>query len=1051
MDTIPDAYKESVLYPILMIQWKCDDEITIQENEDYDKDGLTNLTEYQIGTDPGLADTDGDGLTDYQEYITYGTNPTEYDSDQDGLGDGTEWLNHFNPLKADTDDNGILDGEEKIINQQLTDEVYKNLDRNNLNVWPSISVTGKGDYSKQICLEDESYNGLYSTLNYLVSPVIHVKHRDDMEYDGAKVSFYIGDEILCDHRFSDLSIVRLEDGVTVPIKTTRNSSSKILSADVDKLCEYAVEDTKVRKTIHERQNPLENLEIIYVVGLTGDTDVYRDYVSFFMTEWDGYFSNSEFVYDYDIKSKIITYSDCVDDIQSYDWIHDPCHSMGNFYRDFVPKFEISSVRNQENKRKALDFACSSFSEETSHKILVLVCDEGLHELHKQDYTVELYKENLANNSDINFFDVKEYRTQDGIYSYYHEDIEFSLNEDVYGDKEFKCLNQKICKGLWGNADPNLNFTNLMNEYLQLMLDEKEEKQCRENTKTQLVRLSDYQWVRVSIDPTKDTDGDGIPDQSELADRIGYCLDEAGDSIPIYQYRSNPLKADTDGDGIVDSQDLRPLSYDVTVAGYGDNGVVRLNTGKALQILFSKEYPVDRFIKEYYNRHVSLDKAELEGIYYALQNAKRMNYTTEELVYISLLDEGLMKWLVQDKSLLYKCQLYEHLFGKVLADVETGNSLPWNSGEVKGFVFAKDVENYYRLPVKQEAWLQCFDSTVKQMLFGRFSELEGTSLGAIGEVGMAFTGLDVAQDIRDLLYDTTHWENSWEHVGDTVLSAIGLVPLIGAVAKSDEIIVFIKHTEKLYEIRRIARMGDSVMDAIKRVTKAAEHLMLSAEVMAKQFGDCAYRAMLYAQDSLRGQGRRQLRLAYANEFTEAFAKYSDDIDTLSSKPSLLQRAFKNTMEDCTDSAGVVKSSREEIEQVAKKHIDDALQDAPTTLSGEWVKVNEGMSAYSRRYQTFITGHEGEVWLQNGVKFDGMKDGVLLDAKGKYDQFIDKKTGKFRKWFKGKKGITDEASRQVRASEGAPIRWYFAQERSANTFQDLLGEDFPEIECIYKPIG
>ena len=57
----------------------------------------------------------------------------------------------------------------------------------------------------------------------------------------------------------------------------------------------------------------------------------------------------------------------------------------------------------------------------------------------------------------------------------------------------------------------------------------------------------------------------------------------------------------------------------------------------------------------------------------------------------------------------------------------------------------------------------------------------------------------------------------------------------------------------------------------------------------------------------------------------------------------------------------------------------------------------MSDFSRAYQKQITGQEGMGWVQNGVKFDGMRDGVLLDAKGKYAQFINKNTGEFYDWF------------------------------------------------------
>jgi hypothetical protein len=42
---------------------------------DPDGDGLNNLQEYQYGTDPNKWDTDGDGLSDYEEIFETGTDP----------------------------------------------------------------------------------------------------------------------------------------------------------------------------------------------------------------------------------------------------------------------------------------------------------------------------------------------------------------------------------------------------------------------------------------------------------------------------------------------------------------------------------------------------------------------------------------------------------------------------------------------------------------------------------------------------------------------------------------------------------------------------------------------------------------------------------------------------------------------------------------------------------------------------------------------------------------------------------------------------------------
>jgi YVTN family beta-propeller protein len=58
--------------------------------EDPDHDGLTNLQEFQNGTDPHNPDTDGDGITDGQEVLIYHTNPLLLSTDGTGIPDGVE-------------------------------------------------------------------------------------------------------------------------------------------------------------------------------------------------------------------------------------------------------------------------------------------------------------------------------------------------------------------------------------------------------------------------------------------------------------------------------------------------------------------------------------------------------------------------------------------------------------------------------------------------------------------------------------------------------------------------------------------------------------------------------------------------------------------------------------------------------------------------------------------------------------------------------------------------------------------------------------------------
>ncbi len=73
-------------------------------SEDPDRDGLTNLQEFQIGTDPTNRDTDGDGLSDGDEVNTYHTNPLLADTDGDSIPDGVEVQTATNPLDKNSYD-----------------------------------------------------------------------------------------------------------------------------------------------------------------------------------------------------------------------------------------------------------------------------------------------------------------------------------------------------------------------------------------------------------------------------------------------------------------------------------------------------------------------------------------------------------------------------------------------------------------------------------------------------------------------------------------------------------------------------------------------------------------------------------------------------------------------------------------------------------------------------------------------------------------------------------------------------------------------------------
>ncbi len=123
----------------------------------------------------------------------------------------------------------------------------------------------------------------------------------------------------------------------------------------------------------------------------------------------------------------------------------------------------------------------------------------------------------------------------------------------------------------------------------------------------------------------------------------------------------------------------------------------------------------------------------------------------------------------------------------------------------------------------------------------------------------------------------------------------------------------------------------------------------------------------------------------------------------------------------------------------------------TGPGEWGLARETFpSLRSIAYQEQITGQDvGLTYRVNGVKFDGIINGVLQEAKGEgYGWAV--KDGEFIPNYKGAAGIIKQGASQVAAANGVPITWSVAEQPVVSGIDTLFAQNgITGINVVYAP--
>ena len=267
-DGIPDGY-EVWCSNTSAILYDTDDNGISDADEDSDKDGLTNLEEYNRSTSPLSADTDGDTLGDGDEVYKYGTDPLNADTDGDTLNDNDELKLSFDPLDKDTDDNGINDNDE-VIKQTFVQKI----DNDERKAVTSVSVTlaCKGNIENSVTVED-MYNKDILSSGVVGLVGVPVEIQCDQTFDTAEIKFTYDESQLGETSEDDLVVmwydeannkyVLLDESV---IDKENNTASYITTH----FSTYLLVDKKIWLDAWRRDTPTTPIETYYDIAFVLD-------------------------------------------------------------------------------------------------------------------------------------------------------------------------------------------------------------------------------------------------------------------------------------------------------------------------------------------------------------------------------------------------------------------------------------------------------------------------------------------------------------------------------------------------------------------------------------------------------------------------------------------------------------------------------------------------------------------------------------------------------------------------------------------------------------
>lgn len=476
-------------------------------DEDLDGDGLSNLSEMEIGTSIFKPDTDEDGLSDADEIQLYGTNPLLKDTDSDGVSDSKEIELGTNPLVYE-------DAFSLTVKAEGADTVKV-----------SVETVLSGEQVETLAVKKYENDFFFPTdmPGYIGGAY---DFSVDGNFDRATLRFEFDEALLADSAF-DPVIYYFNEGTQLLEALDTRLEGNVAFTEVTHFSKYILLNRKIFESAFEWQDVWSStgysgVEVVLVIDDSGSM-LSNDYQNQRLTVArdliDRLPSNSKVGVVRFTSSTYKLTSSITDDrelAKSY-LTTDYFRSNGNTYM-------YSAIRN----------ACFLFksTDDNTMKMMVVLSDGATSDTSRHssvifaanERNIKIYTVGLGSGSSTYFTEYLKPLAEKTSGAFYLASNAGQL-EDIYKD-----INKKI------DIETDSDGDGIPDYYEEHMVM--------------------FNGMTIVLDKNNpDSDGDGLPDGEEVAELNYQYNSDKTQVIVTGKLLSNPLDADTDGDGLSDEEEI----------------------------------------------------------------------------------------------------------------------------------------------------------------------------------------------------------------------------------------------------------------------------------------------------------------------------------------------------------------------------------------------------------------------------------------------------------------------------------------------------------------